>query len=80
MTCPYLTEVLMVFCQISPVKKLIPTDRVSTASTCEGEAFGTCPLYQEALRRAQKSLEHLEEEEKKAATAPSPEAKKGAMP
>ena len=78
MTCPHLTEVLMVFCQASPVKKLIPTDRVSTASTCEGEAFGTCPLYQEALRRAQRTVEDLEAEEKKDA-APSPEAKKGAM-
>jgi hypothetical protein len=84
MTCPYLTEVLMVFCQASAVKKLIPTDRVSTASACEGDAFGTCPLYQEALRRAQRSVEQLEEEEKKAEAELSAETKtekkKGEMP
>ncbi len=78
MTCPYLTEVQMVFCQASPVRKLIPTDRVSTASTCEGSAFGTCPLYLEALQRARRSVEQLEEEERESTSRP--DAKKGAMP
>ena len=45
MTCPYLTEVTMVFCQASPQKKLIPIDRISTASTCEGDGFSACALY-----------------------------------
>ena len=51
MTCPYLKEVAMVFCRACPVKKLVPIDHVSTASRCEGEAFKTCPLFQEALAR-----------------------------
>ncbi len=49
MTCPYLKEAVMVFCRACPVKKLVPIDQVTTASRCEGEAFKTCPLFQEAL-------------------------------
>ena len=62
MTCPYLTEVTMVFCQASPQKKLIPTDRISTASTCEGDGFSGCALYREALARALHTIEELETE------------------
>ncbi len=52
MPCPYLTEVTMVYCRASPVRKLIPSDRVSTASHCDTECYGTCPLFVEALARA----------------------------
>ncbi len=77
MTCPYLTEIRMVFCQASPVKKLIPTDRVSTASACEGEAYHRCPLFEEALRRARQSVEAVESEERESKVS-APEAEKGA--
>lgn len=63
MTCPYLTEVTMVFCQVSPQKKLIPTDRISTASACEAEGYRGCPLYREAMARALHEIKELEEEE-----------------
>jgi hypothetical protein len=55
MTCPYLKEVSMVFCRAYPVKKPVPIDRVTTASTCEGDAFKECPLFKEALARAGRS-------------------------
>jgi hypothetical protein len=51
MTCPYLKEVTMVFCRAYPVKKLVPIDRVTTASTCGADGFCSCPLYREALGR-----------------------------
>jgi hypothetical protein len=54
MTCPYLKEVSMVFCRAYPVKKPVPVDQVTTASNCEGE-FKECPLYREALTRAERS-------------------------
>jgi hypothetical protein len=57
MTCPYLKEVSMVFCRAYPVKKPVPIDRVTTASTCEGDAFKGCPLFCEALARAGRSVE-----------------------
>ena len=63
MSCPYLTEVTMVFCQASPVKKLIPSDRVSTASSCESDTYRACPLYREALARHDQVAEELDREE-----------------
>ena len=54
MTCPYLKEVAVIFCRAYPVKKPVPVDQVTTASTCEG-GFEDCPLYREALARAQRS-------------------------
>jgi hypothetical protein len=53
MTCPYLKEVSMVFCRAYPVKKPVPIDRVTTASTCEGE-FKECPLFRDALARTER--------------------------
>ncbi|HTP52303.1 MAG TPA: hypothetical protein VMK42_16555 [Anaeromyxobacteraceae bacterium] len=64
MACPYLVEVTMVYCQASPVRKAIPSDRISTASTCDGDAYRGCPLYKEALARALHVIEELEEESK----------------
>jgi hypothetical protein len=72
MTCPYLKEVSMVFCRAYAVKKLVPIDRVTTASTCEGDAFKECPLFREALTRAGRSVE----DEKPS----NPAAPKGATP
>lgn len=62
MTCPYLTEVTMVFCQASPQKKLIPSDRISTASACDAEAYRACPLYRAAVGRALHVIEEHEGE------------------
>jgi len=62
MTCPYLTEITMVFCQASPVRKLIPSDRISTASSCEADGYRGCALYREALGRALHNIEEHEEE------------------
>ena len=75
MSCPYLTEVTMVFCAASPVKKLIPTDRVSTASACEAKAYSTCPLYRDALVRAHREVEEFEAEEKVCSSCPAAAAK-----
>jgi hypothetical protein len=73
MTCPYLKEVTVVFCRAYPVKKPVPIDRVTTASTCEGDAFCACALYRDALTRAGRSLD---DEERKAV----PETPKGGTP
>ncbi len=72
MTCPYLSEVTMVFCQASPLKKLIPSDRVSTASACEAEQYRACPLYREAVARAVQVIEEHEEESRPAVEKGAP--------
>ncbi len=71
MTCPYLKEVSMVFCRAYPVKKPVPIDRVTTASTCEGDGFRGCPLFKDALERADRSA-HED------STTPPPAGPKGA--
>jgi hypothetical protein len=72
MNCPYLNEVTMVFCRAYPVKKLVPIDRVTTASTCEGGAFEQCSLFCEAhalAKRAARADEPTPTVEPKGATS-----------
>ena len=50
MSCPHLKEVVMLFCDAYPVKKMLPLDRIATADPCLGQFHG-CPLFQEAVAR-----------------------------
>ena len=50
MACPHLKEVVMLFCDAYPVKKMLPLDRIATADPCLGH-FEGCPLYTEAMAR-----------------------------
>lgn len=50
MACPYLKEVVMLFCDAYCIKKMLPLDRIATANPCLGE-FGACPLFQEVMAR-----------------------------
>jgi hypothetical protein len=51
MSCPYLKEVVMLYCQAYPVKKLIPLDRIASAEPCLGREFDACPLFKDVLSR-----------------------------
>jgi hypothetical protein len=51
MSCPHLKEVVMLFCQAYPVKKMVPLDRLASADPCLGKDFSKCPLYQELVAR-----------------------------
>ena len=51
MSCPYLKEVVMLYCQAYPVKKLIPLDRIASAEPCLGHEFEACPLFKDVLSR-----------------------------
>jgi hypothetical protein len=51
MSCPYLEEIMMVFCRAYPVKKLVPRARITTASPCLGEGFESCPFFREVCAR-----------------------------
>ncbi len=52
MACPYLEEVVMLFCRAYPVKKPLPRDRVAASSPCVGDGFERCPFFQERLPAA----------------------------
>ena len=51
MSCPYLKEVVMLFCDAYPVKKMLPLDRIATAHPCLGQDFENCPLFRELVAR-----------------------------
>jgi hypothetical protein len=52
MPCPYLKEVVMLYCDAYPVKKMVPLDRIVSASPCLVQEFGACPLFKEAVEPA----------------------------
>lgn len=51
MSCPYLKEVVMLFCDAYPVKKMVPLDRIATAQPCLGHDFEACPMFRELIAR-----------------------------
>ena len=53
MSCPYLKEVVMLYCSGFPVRKMVPLDRIVSASPCLTQDFNGCPLYHEILTRLQ---------------------------
>jgi len=57
MSCPYWKEIAMVFCDASPVKKMVPADRVVQAGHCACGDFEHCPVFQEAVARIRKVAE-----------------------
>lgn len=50
MSCPHLKEVVMLFCDAYPVKKMLPLDRIATANPCLGE-FHACPIFKDVVAR-----------------------------
>jgi hypothetical protein len=48
MACPHLREVVMLFCDGCPVKKMLPLDRIATANPCLGD-YQACPLFKELM-------------------------------
>lgn len=57
MSCPYLKEVVMLYCSGFTVKKMVPLERVVSASPCLTQDFERCPLYQEILGRLRHSAQ-----------------------
>ena len=51
MSCPHLKEVVMLYCDAYPVKKMLPLDRLATAHPCLGCDFDKCPLYLDLMAR-----------------------------
>jgi hypothetical protein len=51
MTCPYLKQVVMLYCDACPMKKMVPLDHLVSASPCLAQSFPECSLYREVTRR-----------------------------
>ena len=47
MPCPHLKEVVMLYCDAAPVKKMVPLDRLVSADPCLTCNYAHCPIYTE---------------------------------
>jgi hypothetical protein len=52
MTCPYLKEVVMLYCDACPFKKMVPLDHLVSASPCLALEFQACRHFLEAVAAA----------------------------
>ena len=64
MACPYLREVVMLYCQAYPVKKLVPLDRIASADPCLSQEYEACLLFKDVVTRIRAGTQR--------AAAPSP--------
>ena len=44
MPCPHLKEVVMLYCDAFPIKKMVPLDKLVSADPCLTRNFERCPL------------------------------------
>jgi hypothetical protein len=51
MTCPYLKEVVMLYCDACSFKKMVPLAHLASASPCLAQDFKSCLLYKDVLVR-----------------------------
>jgi hypothetical protein len=52
MTCPYLKEVVMLYCDACPFKKMVPLDHLVSVSPCLSQDFQSCRHLIEAVATA----------------------------
>jgi len=52
MTCPYLKEVVMLYCDACPFKKMVPLDHLVSASPCLAQDYQACRHFLEAVATA----------------------------
>ena len=48
--CPFLKEVVMIYCDACPSRKLLPRNQVVSMGPCSSTDFTTCPLFREIAR------------------------------
>lgn len=51
MACPFLEEIVMVYCRAYPVRKLVPKHQITTGGPCMGEGYMDCPFFKEIVAR-----------------------------
>lgn len=56
MACPHLKEVVMLYCDAYPVKKMIPLDRLVSTEPCLAQGWRGCPLFHQAEAPLEKEI------------------------
>ncbi|MFI5180000.1 MAG: hypothetical protein ACHQPI_01250 [Thermoanaerobaculia bacterium] len=52
MTCPYLKEVVMLYCDACPFKKMVPLDHLVSVTPCLAQDYQACRHFLEAVATA----------------------------
>jgi hypothetical protein len=73
LTCPYLKEVVMLYCDACHVRKMVPLDHLASASPCLVQTYADCPLYQEVVLGNITDISPEEEEETPTAEPDGPD-------
>ncbi|MEO0206882.1 MAG: hypothetical protein ABIL22_09455 [candidate division WOR-3 bacterium] len=50
MKCPYLEEIVVNYCSVAPVRKMIPKGKSKELSKCE-QGYFNCPVFQNYLMK-----------------------------
>jgi hypothetical protein len=50
--CPFLKEIVMIYCDACPSHKLLPRNQVVSMGPCSSADYGACPLFLEITRAA----------------------------
>jgi hypothetical protein len=50
-TCPWLKQVVMLYCDACPTKKMVPKDQLVSLGPCLAGSFEECAMYREMARR-----------------------------
>ena len=49
-SCPFLKEVVMIYCDACPSRKLLPRNQVVSMGPCCSTEYAACPLFREISR------------------------------
>lgn len=50
-TCPWLKQVVMLYCDACPAKKMVPRDQLVSQGPCLAGSFEECAIYREMVKR-----------------------------
>jgi hypothetical protein len=56
-TCPWLKQVVMLYCDACPTKKMVPKDQLVSQGPCLAGSFESCAMYREMVRRIRAGAE-----------------------
>ncbi|HQQ78726.1 MAG TPA: hypothetical protein PLB01_15335 [Thermoanaerobaculia bacterium] len=49
--CPWLKQVVMLYCDACPTKKMVPRDQLVSMGPCLAGSFSECAMYREMVQR-----------------------------
>ncbi len=59
-TCPWLKQVVMLYCDACPTKKMVPRDQIVSQGPCLAGSFTECAMYREMVARIGAGAEEAE--------------------